>query len=94
MLQSPTSIPIELMEILNEINKNINEVKERIARIEGQEHSDSIRSLKAEIDKERNERIALQIELANVKTRLAPIVIGISIVGAAFVQYLFTAIGQ
>lgn len=74
------------MDILNQINDNINEVKERIARIEAQDHSNSIRSVRADIEKERNERIKLQIELANVKTRLAPIVMGISIVGAAIVQ--------
>lgn len=81
-----SSIPIELMEILNRINNNINEVKERIARIEAQDHSDSIRSVRADIEKERNERIKLQIELANVKTRLAPIIMGISVAGAAIIQ--------
>lgn len=80
------SIPIELMEILNQINHNVNEVKERIARIEAQDHSDSIRSVRNDIEKERNERIKLQIELANVKTRLAPIIVGISVVGTAVIQ--------
>jgi hypothetical protein len=82
----PHSIPIELMEILTRINDNINEVKERIARIEAQDHSDSIRSLRTEIKQERDERIKLQIDLANVKTRLAPIIVGISAVGAAIIQ--------
>ena len=85
-LTTPTSIPIELMEILNRINDNINEVKERMARIEAQDHSDSIRSVRADIEKERNERIKLQIEVANVKTRLAPVIMGISVAGAAIIQ--------
>lgn len=83
-----TTIPIELMEILNRINDNVNEVKERITRIEAQEHTDSIRSLRSEIKEERDERIKLQIELSNVKTKLAPIVVGISAAGAAIVQVL------
>lgn len=82
----PHSIPIELMEILNRINDNVNEVKERIARIEAQDHSDSIRSVRNDIEKERNERIKLQIELANVKTRLAPIVVGIAMIGTAVIE--------
>ena len=92
MQQFPHSIPIELMEILNRINGNINEVKERIARIEAQDHSDSIRSLRTEIKQERDERIKLQIDLANVKTRLAPIIVGISAVGSALIQVLIQTI--
>ena len=92
MQQSPHSIPIELMEILNRINGNINEVKERIARIEAQDHSDSIRFLRTEIKQERDERIKLQIDLANVKTRLAPIIVGISAVGSALIQVLIQTI--
>jgi hypothetical protein len=83
---SSHSIPIELMEILNRINDNINEVKERITRIEAQDHSDSIRSLKTEVVEERNERIKLQIEVANIKTKLAPVLITISLTGAAVIQ--------
>lgn len=83
------SIPMELMEILNRINDNVNEVKERIARIEAQDHSDSIRSIRLEVKEERDQRIALQIELANVKTKLAPIVVGISVAGAALIQAFF-----
>jgi hypothetical protein len=89
MMPYPSStIPIELMEILNRINDNVNEVKERITRIEAQDHSDSIRSVRSDIEKERNERIKLQIELANVKTKLAPIVLGISVAGAAVIQII------
>lgn len=93
MTTSQTShIPIELMEILTRINDNVNEVKERLARLEGQDHSDSIRSLRDEIEKERNERIRLQIDLANVKTKLAPIIVGVSMVGAALVEVVITTL--
>lgn len=81
-------IPFELVELLNKINNNINEVKERLARIEAQDHSDSIKTLQQEISKERDARIQLQIDLANVKTKLTPIVAGISIAAAAAVSYL------
>jgi predicted nucleic acid-binding Zn-ribbon protein len=82
-------IPIELMELLNKINDNINEVKERIVRLEAQDHAETFKGIKADIEKERDERIKLQIELANVKTRLAPIVIGISMIGAGVIEFAF-----
>ena len=88
MIERTSHIPIELMEILNRINDNINEVKERMARIEAQDHSDSIRTVWLEIEKERNERIKLQIELASVKTKLAPIVVGIAIFASGVLQFL------
>lgn len=88
------SIPIELMDILNRINENINEVKERITRIEAQDHSDSLRVVRAEIKEEREKRIELEISIATVKSRLAPIVFGISIIGTVGIQMLFKAIGD
>lgn len=85
-------IPIELMEILNKINDNVNEVKERIARLEAQDHAETFKSLREEITKERDERIKLQIALANVKTKLAPLLVGVSLVGAGIVQFVFNSI--
>lgn len=82
----PHSIPIELMEILNRINDNINEVKERIARIEAQDHCESIRNVRADIEKERDERIKLQVEIATMKTKLAPIIVVVSLLGAGLVD--------
>lgn len=84
------SIPLELMDILNRINDNINDVKQRLSRIEGQDHSVSIRSLQQEIEKERDERIKLQVQLESVKTRLAPIIVGISLGGAAVIEFVFS----
>lgn len=86
------TIPVELMEILNRINDNVNEVKERLARLEGQDHSNSIRSLRTEIEKERDIRISLQVELANVKTKLAPIIIGISMVATILINVVVKTI--
>lgn len=84
----PTSIPIELMEILTRINDNINDVKERMARLEGQDHADAFRNIQLQLEKERDARVKLEIELASVKTKLAPIVIGISMAGATILQLL------
>lgn len=92
MLEQSHSIPIELMEILNRINDNLNEVRQRLARLEAQDHSDGIKYLRNEIEKERDERIKLQIDLANVKTKLAPIVVGISMAGAAVIEILIKVI--
>lgn len=79
------SIPIELMEILTKINDNINDVKERLARIEGQDHTDSIKSLRLDY-------INLKVQLENVKTKLAPIVVGISMAGAVVIELLIKSL--
>jgi uncharacterized transporter YbjL len=92
--QRISHIPVELMEILNKIHNKVNEVGERIARIEAQDHADVFRIIRADIEKERDHRIALEIELANVKTKLAPIVMGVSMVGAAIVDYLLHFVGK
>jgi uncharacterized membrane protein len=85
---SPSSIPVELMELLNKIYNNVNEVKERLAKIEGQDHSQEISNLKKEIDEERKERIKMQIEIATMKTKIAPIIAGVSLFGAIVVEIL------
>ena len=86
------SIPIELMEILNVINDNVNEVKDRITRLEAQNHSDNLTKIWLELEKERDKRIRLEIEMASMKTRLAPIVGSISIVGAVIIEALIRSL--
>lgn len=90
-------IPVELMEILNKINENVNtvkdsvnEVKERVTRIEAQDHADLYRTLRKEIELEREHRIRLQVELANVKTRLAPVITGVAVFFGAIIDYVIT----
>ena len=87
-------IPMELMDILTKINDSVNEVKERMTRLEAQDHAASITLLKSEIKEERDKRIDLQLELAMVKTKLAPIVISISVVGGAAVNFLLRVLGN
>ena len=84
----PSHIPIELMEILTKINDNINEVKERMARIEAQDHTNNIKTVWDEIEKERNKRIELQLEIATIRTKLAPVIVGITLAGSAILNFL------
>lgn len=86
MNPSNVSIPIELMQLLTAINDNLNEVKERIARIEAQDHSDSLKAVRVEIKEERDKRIQLEIALANIKTKLAPLLVGVSIASAVVLE--------
>lgn len=89
---SRPSIPIELMEILNRINDNVNQVKERLSRLEAHNHADTYKTIWIELEKERDKRIQLEIDLASIKTKLAPIVIGISMAGAAGIEFFIKAI--
>lgn len=84
-----SSIPAELMSILTDINNNLAQVKERLASLEAKDHAKSIERLENAIEKEHNARIALEIELASVKTKLAPIVVGLSMAGAIIMEALF-----
>ena len=86
MNPSNVSIPIELMQLLTAINDNLNEVKERIARIEAQDHSDSLKAVRVEIKEERDKRIQLEIALADIKTKLAPILVGVSVASAVVLE--------
>lgn len=89
MEQAYFSIPVELMEILNRINCNISEVKERITRIEAQDHSDSIKSVRLALETERIARTKLELEVSNMKTRLAPILFGITLIAAGIIEFIF-----
>ncbi len=83
-----THIPVELMELLNTIRVDISEVKERLIRIEAQDHHDAIKTIQSELKEEREKRTALEIEIANIKTKLAPIVVGLSLLGAGLVDII------
>lgn len=89
--QRTTHVSVELMELLNKIHDKVNEVGERIARIEAQDHADVFRSIRRELEIERDHRIKLQVELANLKTRFAPIVASIAMIGAACIDYFLSA---
>lgn len=89
MEQAYFSIPVELMEILNRINNNISEVKERITRIEAQDHSDSIKSVRIALEAERVARTKLELEVSNMKTRLAPVLFAATVLAAAAIEFIF-----
>lgn len=82
------NIPIELMELLNKINDNINEVKERITRIEAQDHSDSIKTIKKEHDLLEASLNVLEVKLVEVRTKVAPLVAGVAFLVAGIVEFL------
>ncbi len=86
------SIPIELMEILNQISKDVTDVRERVIRLEAHNHADAYKTLWTEFEKERDKRIEMQIELSQIKTKIAPIIIGISLAGASIIEALVRAI--
>jgi predicted nucleic acid-binding Zn-ribbon protein len=90
-METPTrpSIPLELMEILHSIKDDIGDVRERVIRLEAQNHSDSFKTIWYEFEKEREKRIRLQIDIASIKTKMAPITIAISLFGAAVIDVVF-----
>ena len=76
------------MELLNRINENIGDVKERLTRIEAQEHASSIRELRHEIGHEREARALLELELREIKTRIMPLFVAIAVIAAPVLDWV------
>ena len=83
------TITIELMDLLNEINRNVHDVRERLARIEAQTHAADIEKIEKDLKEEREKRQQLEIEVSNIRTKLAPVFAGISIVVLTSIELLF-----
>lgn len=88
MIDNPT-IPLELMNILHSIKDDVTDVRERVIRLEAHNHPDSMKVIWNELEKEREKRIKLEIDMASVKTKMAPITVAISLAGAAVIEVLF-----
>lgn len=91
-----TSIPVELMEILHKMSNDIGDVKddvidvrERVIRLEAHNHAETLKTIWSELEKERDKRIKLQIDIESVKTKMAPVTVGISLIGAAIINVIF-----
>lgn len=76
------------MELLNRINENIADVRDRLTRIEAQEHSASIREMRQEIHHEREARALLELELREIKTRIMPLFVAIAVVAAPVLDWV------
>lgn len=76
------------MELLNKINENIGDVKERLTRIEAQEHASSIRELRQELHHEREARSLMELELRELKTRVMPFFVALAIVAAPVLDWV------
>jgi hypothetical protein len=77
---------LEFLEFLNRINDNISEIKERLIRIEAQDLSSRIAALQISVEVERVHRQTLEIKVAELKTKLAPLLVGVAIIGAGIVN--------
>ena len=76
------------MELLNKINENISDVKERLSRIESQEHASSIRELRQELHHEREARALVELEIRELRTRIVPLFVAIAIVAAPVLDWV------
>lgn len=76
------------MELLNRINENIGDVRDRLTRIEAQEHSASIREMRQEMHHEREARALLELEVRELKTRVMPLFVAIAIVAAPIIDWV------
>lgn len=76
------------MEILNEIRDSVQDVRERVIRIETLDHSDSIKTLRVELKDQKVEIQELKNTITELKTRVAPILAAIAVAFGAIIDFI------
>lgn len=75
--------PVQLLEMLRTLDAKMSEVNERTIRIEAQEFGKKFTELEGKFEDERKERVALQLSLERIQTKIAPLLLLISTVGSS-----------
>lgn len=81
-------VPVQLIQILTKINENISDVKERVIRIEAQDHQFAIRTLRADLEEEAKQRRALEDKVNAFTNKMAPILAGGTALVTLVLNYL------
>lgn len=81
--QQNKDLSLQLLEMLRSVDANVSDVKDRVIRIEAQAFDEKITKLENKFDAEKEERIKLQLQLENVRTKIAPVVVFISMLASS-----------
>lgn len=81
--QQSKELSHQLLDMLRTVDANVSDVKDRVIRIEAQAFDEKITRLEQKVDEERKERISIQLQMEGIKTKIAPIVIFISMLASA-----------
>ena len=90
--RSHQQTPFELYQLLSVINGNINDVKERVIRMEAQDFSLNLKELQHEVKAECEKRQTLENTVLELKTRFAPILVALTIVATATINYVIRGV--
>jgi hypothetical protein len=72
----------------------ISEVKERLIRIETLDFESKVTELERKIDKERDERVNLQMAHERLHTKLGPVFVGLASVGSSAITLVLANIAK
>lgn len=87
-----TTLTTEMLAMLSKINDNISDVKERLTRLESQNFSENIMLVNQRMDREREARMALEARFEKLERRMAPFILGASILVVVIVDVAFRSI--
>lgn len=65
----------EVLRVLSNLQDNLGDVRERLIRIEAQDHPKGIGALTEKIDKQAEEFRKLELAVAEMKTKIAPLLV-------------------
>ena len=65
----------EVLRVLSNLKDNVDDVRERLIRIEAQDHPKGIGEKKKKIDKQSEEFRKLELAVAEMKTKIAPLLV-------------------
>lgn len=80
----------QLLTMMQNVDKKVSEVNERTIRIEAQEFGKQFSDLRNDFEEEKKERIALQLSLERIQTKIAPLLLIISTAGSSGLTLLIS----
>ena len=88
------TLPSDLLGYLQEINKNVTDIRDRVIRIESQDYMYLIRNLETEQETARRERQTLELKIVQIKTTLAPILVAIASAAGVVIDVVIRSISH
>lgn len=80
----------QLLTMMQNVDKKVSEVNERTIRIEAQEFGKQFSDLRNDFEEEKKERVALQLSLERIQTKIAPLLLIISTAGSSGLTLLIS----
>lgn len=84
----------QLLEMQRKLLSEVSEVKERLIRIETLDFETKVTELERKIDKERDERVNLQMAHERLHTKLGPVFLGLATIGSSAITLILASVSK